>query len=467
MGVSKILFLVPDGVGVRNYLYSNTIKLLNQQNNNIVIGTVLPEIFIKQLKELHSCEIGSTPIKIYIENISTRLFRESATFARLKHNAEIVNNPTILKNWNFNPNSFKQKILVKTSQIIGNWAAKKYHRIINLERKATQNWDKNSIEEATQLLNQIKPQKIFITHQRVAGLMPYCIAAKKLGIEVVTVIYSWDNLPKARLAVKADKYLVWSDYMKEEMKQFYPEISSDDVLVTGTPQFEFYLEKERLLNREAFAQMHNLNPNKKWICFSGDDVKTSPYDPTYLNDVAEAIQSIEEHIRPQIIFRRCPVDFSERYNTVLEKFKSIIVPINPLWNTAQTGQNWGYVFPQSADIDLQVNIAYHCEAVINLGSTMAHDFAIYNKPCFYLNYDTINDDNWSVKTIYNYQHFRSMKDLDAVLWFNNAEEIKNKIEGFLNKNMAFDINDREIWLSRVIKQPIDCASESISNLLVG
>jgi hypothetical protein len=41
--------------------------------------------------------------------------------------------------------------------------------------------------------------------------MPICIAAKELNIPVITAIYSWDNLPKARLAVQADKYIVWSD----------------------------------------------------------------------------------------------------------------------------------------------------------------------------------------------------------------------------------------------------------------
>ena len=58
----------------------------------------------------------------------------------------------------------------------------------------------------------------------------------------ITFIFSWDNLPKARLAVEADLYLVWSQWMKDEMRDYYPEISEEKVKLVGTPQFEFYLD---------------------------------------------------------------------------------------------------------------------------------------------------------------------------------------------------------------------------------
>jgi hypothetical protein len=460
----KILFLVPDGVGVRNYLYSNILKVISDQNIEATIGTVLPKEFIHDLEKTHGFSIQTFPIRIFAENLTTRLFREAATFGRLKNNAKISENKTILTNWNYNPKSLKQKVLNKTAEIMGIWASKNYNRILSLESRSEKYWNQQSVEKAEKLLKEIQPNKIFITHQRVAGLMPYCIAAKKLGIEVISVIYSWDNLPKGRLAVKVDKYLVWSDYMKKEMEIYYPEIPSDKVIITGTPQFEFYLQERFLKNRVEFAKENGLDASKKWICFSGDDEKTSPYDPQYLQDVAQAVSEMDERNRPQIIFRRCPVDFSGRYDEVLKKFETIIIAVNPLWNTPKSGQNWGYVFPQFEDIGLQVNLGCHCEFVINLGSTMAHDFAIFNKPCFYLNYDTVKDDNWSVKTIYGYQHFKSMEKLNAVGWLNSSSEIRNELEGVLSntKNIG---PDREKWLQKIVQHPIDNASVAIGNLL--
>ena len=93
---------------------------------------------------------------------------------------------------------------------------------------------------------------------------------------------------------------------------------------------------------------------------------------------------LRESLQPQIIFRRCPVDFSTRYDSVLEKYKDTIIPIDPLWNVPNKDENWGAFYAKREDVDMQVNLAFHCEFVVNLGSTMAHDFAMFNKPCFFV-----------------------------------------------------------------------------------
>ncbi len=458
--LNKILFLVPDGVGIRNYLYSDIIKNLKYKNE-ICIWSPLPAEAFNDVEKLHEIKLNYQFLKLYPEGFLTRVLRESATFDRLILNSKKTNNPTILSNWNYNPKTFKQKLLNFIAQKIGDWASKNENRILKLEAKAKTNWDAKIINNYIQKLKNLNPTSIFITHQRVAALMPICIAAKELGIPVVTAIYSWDNLPKARLAVEADKYLVWSNYMKEEMQLYYPEIDPSKVVVTGTPQFEFYTQKNRIVSRENFAKNNKLNPNKKWICFSGDDAKTSPYDPMYLEDLAKSISKMNEVDKPLIIFRRCPVDYSNRYNTILNKYNDIIIAINPLWNIPKEGQNWGYVFPKYEDINLQVNLAFHCELVVNLGSTMAHDFAIYNKPCFYLNYNPVINKNWSVEMIYKFQHFRTMKNLEAVGWLNSKEEIKNQLNKVLKDNVNI-ASDKTKWLQVVTKQPLNESSQLIA-----
>jgi hypothetical protein len=458
----KILFLIPDGVGIRNYMYSDLIKNIKKESQ-LVFWSTLPKEAFKDVFKIQDIVIDK--LELEAENIWTRVYRESATFARLIFNSDKVNNSSILYNWNFNPKTFKLKILNKLAQHIGKWASKKYSRILYLEKKSSKNWEKNCIEKYKMELIKLNPKKIFITHQRVAGLMPICIAAKQLGVDIVSVIYSWDNIPKARLAVDANKYLVWSDYMKEEMKIFYPEINQENVIVTGTPQFEFYMQKERLVSKEEFSKKYNLDPTKKWICYSGDDVKTSPYDFNYLNDVAEAVSQIDDDNRPQIIFRRCPVDFSTRYDQVLDKYKEFIFSINPIWNYPNLNKNWGFSSPTIEDVNLQVNLAFHCDFVINLGSTMAFDFATFNKPCFYINYDSVIDSDWSVKTIYQFQHFKSMHDLDAVGWLNSKSELKEKIYAAL-ENSSDIAKDKVAWMEKVIGKDYNKSSYLITKELL-
>lgn len=458
----KVLFLIPDGVGIRNYLYSNVITHL-KSNSEIAFWSTLPQEAFQETLNLHQIKVDYKLIKLHAESLATRLWKESSVYARLKYNSKKVNNPTILSNWRKNNKNFKLRQLYNLAEIIGNWASKDYARILSLEEKSRKAWSRELIEYYKNELLSAKISSVFITHQRVANLMPICIAAKELGIKVTTAIYSWDNLPKARLAVLADRYLVWSDYMKEEMQIYYPEIESSRVIVSGTPQFEFYLEKERLLARKDFAQKYNLDENKKWICFSGDDKTTSPYDQLYLKDVSESISHIDENSRPQIIFRRSPADNSDRYDSVLKQFNNLIVTIDPLWFTG--GSSWGVFFPALEDVNLLVNLAYHCEAAINVGSTIAHDFSTLGKPCFYINYDQKESQNWSVDKIYQFQHFRSISGLKAVCFVNNSKDWFDQISNVFSKPEEI-APEKQLWREKVILHPLDNSSKMIAKELL-
>jgi hypothetical protein len=372
-----------------------------------------------------------------------------------------MDNKTILTNWRKPNYSIKVKLLYAFAQTIGTFISKNYRLIQKIENLGILMISRKLINEILLDLKEIAPDGIFITHQRVAGLMPICIAAEKLKIKTTTSIFSWDNLPKARLAVKTDQYLVWSEWMKAELKSYYPEISNNAITIAGTPQFEFYLEKSRVRKRADFADIHNLDMDKKWICFSGDDITTSPYDQCFLRDIGEAMIHHKNTI--QIIFRRCPVDFSDRYDSVLEQYKGLMVSIDPIWNMeSRTG--WVGYFPHYDDIDLQVNLVNHCDLVINLGSTMALDFASCHKPCLYVNYDPSNATSWSTETIYNFQHFRSMANLQPVGWIDSKCEIESKIIKALTT--PEDIGpDKETWINRLVLHPLDGNSEKISKVL--
>jgi len=458
----NILFVIPDGVGIRNYLYSSIISHIKNKSN-LHFWTTLPNTAVEEVEKLHSIPIGYNKITLPKESTLTRLYREASTYARLLHNSKLLNNATILNSWNKSKRSLKVKVLYFLAETLGAYASKKYNRILSLENKSLKHWDRKVIDHFKTQLEVLKPSVIFITHQRVAFLNPISIAAKELNIKVICTIYSWDNSPKASLAIKADEYLVWSTYMKNELSLLYPEIETSNIKVTGTPQFEFYFDTNRQISRTDFAEKYNLNATKKWICFSGDDIKTSPNDPEYLGDVAKAVKEIPLEERPNIIFRKCPVDVSERYNNVLTEYSDIITPIEPIWNTDV--KSWGAVYPKIEDIDLLVTIAFHCELVINIGSTMAHDFAVYNKPCFYINYNQNAATNWSVEKVYNFQHFRSMGQLDAVGWFNSKEEIKEKIIIGLKHPDTIAI-DKKDWMKVIVNHPLEDNAKLIANQLL-
>ncbi|RED19565.1 hypothetical protein BD847_3852 [Flavobacterium cutihirudinis] len=424
MEKSKILLLFPDGVGIRNYLYSSVFNHLEEDLilfHNFDTETIKA---IQQNTDIHE----ELTIPDYRESVKEKFLRELICLSRLHYNNSKVHNPTLLKNWNWNQKTFSKKIFYKTIEFLAPFF-KHYKSILNLEKRYQKALRKNSFcKEIKDILKQVKPTVVFCSHQRALKAAPIFAAAKDLGIRTTTVIYSWDNLPKARMALKADNYLVWSDYMQQELNLYYPEIDSSQINVTGTPQFEFYEDSKKIINKEIFYQTYNLDPNKKIICYSGDDTKTSPDDPKYLRDIAEEIIKANLHDEYQILLRRCPIDFSGRFDEVVSQYKDLIKEAPPLWYFSKS-KEWNSVYPTLDDVKLLVSTAFYSEIVINVGSTMAFDFAMFNKPCVFINYDqkqkTVN--NWSVKTIYNYQHFKSMSDSNAVIWLNSKEEIVDKI----------------------------------------
>lgn len=430
---NSVLIVLPDGVGIKNYLYTNIFR--KNTLENLILFHNLDQKAIKDVQKtvkIHQ-EIS---IPQYKETIQEKFLKELICLSRLKFNSKLVNNKSILTNWNWNQKGFSKKIFYKLINF-STFFTRKYSSILFLEKKYQIFIRKNSFyKKVYGILDSMKPSSIICTHQRGMKMATIFAAANDLNIKNATVIYSWDNLPKARLALKAQKYLVWSEYMKSEMALYYPEIDQQSVIVTGTPQFEFYQDENNIIEKNIFYKTYNLDINKKIICFSGDDEHTSPDDPKYLNDLAISLKENKLDNDFQILLRQCPVDISGRFDEIVNRHSSLIKIANPLWNFNKK-ESWTTIYPTFEDVKLLVSTVLYSDLVINVGSTMAFDFAMFNKPCIFINYDQIDtiNKNWSVKKIYEYQHFKSMNSGNAVIWLNNKEEISQKIkEALLFKN---------------------------------
>lgn len=448
----RIVLYVPDGVGIRNYLYS---KVFKERPADLILYHNFDPATLSMLKD--SIQFESTheapPFK---EGIKEKYLRELIHCSRLRYHARRCDNPTLLSSWNRPKKGAKNKLFYKTIDLVS-YNYKSYDSILGLEKqydaiiRAT-----DLYKAAKQELKKLNADTLFCTHQRALKAPAVYAAARDLGIKTVAVIYSWDNIPKARLALKADKYLVWSDFMKQQLQEFYPELSEDQIEVTGTPQFDFYSEEQRWKSRQEFGAELGLDLNKKWICFSGDDVMTSPYDPHYLEDMASAMKEAGLEKEYQVVFRRCPVDVSGRYDKIVAKHSDLIVSAPPKWNIDR--DVWSSIYPTDEDTSVLVNLAKHCELVVNVGSTMAFDFGMFHKPCAFINYDQPHSTNWSVDTVYKYQHFRSMPDERAVLWWNKPEEIAGLIS-----NLDSNKTTIRTWMEKIIGS--DQASDRVYNAL--
>ena len=461
----RIFLYVPDGVGVRNYLYADLISTINA-SATIGMYHSLPAFVTDEVEKVHGKVVELHQIPAFTEQRNERLLRDIATFARLMRNSAVRNNDRI----------WKSLLLLKKKK--GFWkiyyplicqlaklAATNIAWIDKIDNLLNKQYAKNPAVPALEaLLRQTKPDVILCTHQRVPQASTFAEVCKKLDIPFVTAIFSWDNLPKSRIAPQAHKYIVWSSYMKREMEWYYPTISQEDVIITGTPQFECYAKRALHQPKEEFLEQWNLPKDKKLVLLSGNDM-TSPNDHYYFEDIADAIMQMPEAERPHLILRRAPVDASGRFDAFAMKYASILTTIDPLWTNPKSEKDGFASLPTFADVALLTNLCLHCDLVVNIGSTMGLDFAHFDKPAVYINYPKpYNADWYDIDFIYGLEHFRTLDGLDAVLWIKSKSDIVRVIQAGLNTPGAV-ATQRNEW-KRKLTDDIPNASENIARLLL-
>jgi hypothetical protein len=452
---NTILILLPDGIGLRNFAYSNFHAFGIKENFDIVYWNNTP---------FDLTDLGFKEIKI--QNSKSHPLTE--TYKNIRKQIELNLNIRKTKDRVYDTYRFPFSYATITKAIKSSitqllsfthsspFGLKRIRRKVKQEERKTLYY-----HQCLETLRKETPAMVFCTNQRPMTAIAPLLAAQELGIPTATFIFSWDNLPKATMVVETDFYFVWSDLMKKELLFYYPYITEKQIFVTGTPQFESHFDKNKLLSKTDFFNQNGLDLHKKYICYSGDDVTTCPDDPKYLEDVAIAIRELNKKgLSLGIIFRRCPVDFSDRYDFVLESYKDVITPIAPLWE--KIGGGWNTVLPTQADLDLQLNTIYHTEMVVNLGSSMVFDYVAHHKACAFINYDVANKkiSDWSVKKIYNYVHFRSMPNTETVFWINSPDEIATIIKKGISDNQIV-IESAKKWFEIINQHPPQEASQRI------
>ncbi len=455
----KILLLLPDGVGVRNFIYTDFVERAINAGHEIVAWA--DENVLSLIEDQR---VNKIPLpKEQHTNTIIEIQRRAWSIGMLRWQAKKFDNPVYLSHiFRIQIKSLRDILRIIYQEFL-TLKYKDYSELRLLKRKYGYNFSRlkyyKKCEDQIMFLN---PDLIFCTHQRASKAIAPLIVSRNCSIPTACFIYSWDNLPKGNLYVDADFYLVWSQHMKKELQTYYPEVDDDRILITGTPQFVPYFDKEIITTRNDFAVKYNLPADRLWICFSGDDITTSPYDQEYLDHLAEAIRkwNSRDAKKIHILFRRCPVDTSGRFDEVLCRNKDNISEVRPLWSSIDPKAGWDRQVAKREDTALLVNTVYHSEFVVNIGSTMAHDFVVYNKPCIYINYQLKDGHKWDINRIYKYLHFQTIEDLVPVVWITNKNQWSDKIR-FALYNSKMIVEDCRKWHQKVALYPLQEANERI------
>jgi hypothetical protein len=236
---------------------------------------------------------------------------------------------------------------------------------------------------ATAWLREVGASAVLVMYPFMERQMVMVAAAKQLGLPVIALITSWDNLStKARMVFQYDAYLVWSEQMKEELRRFYPQSRTRPITVIGAPQYDVFFRDEYLLPREEFLQSYGLDPARPVIlyCLGSPNMIREDFGA---REYIERIAADPARAHWQIIVRPHP-GFATASGSELDAIKGrypgvILQDANRHWRQ----------FPVQGEAAIAewVNSVRHADVVIQLASTMAVDAALFDRPVINLNFD--------------------------------------------------------------------------------
>ncbi len=461
----NLALLIPDGVGVRNFVIGSFLREASRAANCHVLHSIPDDLLPIYQSSLAGSgqELKWERLTPYQETPLSMTLRYALAYAHMQW-ADTVSMRNNLRQ----PikGSWRRLTIQRTARLTGRIAASQ-SGIRFLDR-----WQTSvvlqlpEVKHYRRMFEQTKPAVVFCSHQRPPEVLPAVLAARSLGIPTATFIFSWDNLTsKGRIAAPFDHFLVWSELMRTELLRFYPDVTPDRVHVVGTPQFDPYSADELHWSREEFFARVGADTSRPLVCYSGGDTGTAPEDHLHIRALMELIRDSKVKGAPQVLLRPAPVDDGKRYDEVRRDFPELIYAA-PAWIHPVSG-NWSGILPSPDDVQFLANLTRHADLNINLASTMTLDFAIHDRPVINIAFDATEPPIFGKPLwdfYYRFDHYRPIVEIGAARFARSREELAEHINAYL-ENPALDRDARRRLVELEVALPIGQAGKKIIETL--
>jgi len=284
------------------------------------------------------------------------------------------------------------------------------------------------------------PEVVFTDYPFHYCYRPLLKIAHKRRIPVVCFVTSWDNLScKGELPLRMDKMIVWNKIMKGEAMDIYG-YDSEDVFVSGAPQFDVYFRRDMMMPRDKFLEETGLDPKKRLITYCTGGQALTTYETVELETVRMLLQWIREHSfgdEFQLLIRLHPGASPERFLELRGKEVFIDVPgRSELWV-----DDWD---PEGADMVRLANILRSSDVVVNIASTITIDACCVDRPVINVAFDADRPRPYwdSVARFYDFTHYKNVVRTGGVKLARSERELRESISTYL-KDPRLDREGRE------------------------
>jgi len=257
---------------------------------------------------------------------------------------------------------------------------------------------------------------------------PYYLAARDLGIPVVTSILSFDNLTSRSVIPPYDHYFVWHEGMRAQLLRLYPETPRDHVTVTGTPQFDFHRDPAYRRPRAETLVALGLPDDARYVLYAASFVRLAPDEPLLVRALAELVQRVPALRNLWLVVRIHPLETRERWRPVTDVFPNVVV--QTAWETPPDGDGWTLSTP--ADQARLVSAIAHAEMCVNVASTMTLDAALLDRPVIGIDFSMEPDAPRGIMyEEYGVEHYRPLVERGGLRVATSWSELGSLMESAL------------------------------------
>lgn len=424
--MKTILFLLPTGITVRNFLFTGVLdQLLVRHDVRVIVFTREPEVF-----EQH-------PVK------SERLLVERFPDRRLDLFGKLLH--AVLRRRFYRTHETAASKILLRGPLSGQFREFLLETLLSqpLSRsKAMYQWlctlEKHRMGvslQVRQLFSRYTPCLVVSTHPTTMAEYEFLKYARKTGVISLGIVKSWDILTtKGYFPVPPDYHLVWNQIMKEEITRLH-QVPEDRVWITGIPQFDLYADTASApARKESFAKL-NLNPASKTVLYATSPPPINREDPEILRRLAVTFGGGRE-ASVQILVRLHPLDSLKRYREIAHPNLVFHVP------GAQLGNSGDHrVVDPNFIADLR-DALLHSDVVVNTCSTMSLDAVAMDRPVVNIAFDLEPKGYYrSSRRYYDFDHFRPIVESGATRIAASFEEFVSMIRRYLD-NPKLDLLER-------------------------
>jgi hypothetical protein len=432
----KTIFIIVDlGISIRNILRTDVFACLRKRKDlRIVIFSVIVDeefkeefasenVFIEPLSE-----VGSNMAVKLIQSLKKELWAEACDIFTYQNRRKRKNR------------RLTKRLIIEPLKSLHR--EEKIKVLFDYLNKVEEKFSPRSGHE---LFERYHPDLVFYT-SIYTKYLSLAIGAKQRKVKTISFMQSWDNpTSKGPFPVVPDRVIVWNEILKKELLTYH-NFPSEQIYVSGVPQFDLYLDRDKFLSREEFFRKWNLDPERRLITYTTGSSNMLPEEYKVVEQLVRAVHEGRLIFPAQLLLRPHPKDRFE-YETHFKEYPpAAIQRPGPL---ARTKDRWN---PKREDMYGLAELMLYSDVVVNVASTITIDAVCFDTPVVNVAFDGYEklDYMQSCRRYYDYDHYKNILRAKGVKVSGNLQELIDAVNSYL-ENPDLDkvgrkrIRDEQCW----------------------